>query len=252
MQALLDAIVDLVALVSPSKLQLIASSLRGLSEPSQLRGTDGLVGTATARDAVDRLLAAWAQTTVSGDEVAGMMLGASRARERIERELNVELVWTGPTTRFVPTRRTEQVLLDLIESAENDMFLVSFVAHDVPSVVKALNDASSRGVRLRMLLEASSSHGGSLNIDPAATMRACVPTAELYTWKEKTEPFVDGKVHAKVAIVDRARAFITSANLTGYALKDLEAGVAIHGGALPRTLHAHLQALIDVGVISRV
>jgi phosphatidylserine/phosphatidylglycerophosphate/cardiolipin synthase-like enzyme len=83
-------------------------------------------------------------------------------------------------------------------------------------------------------------------------MRGCVPSAEIYTWRQKPEPFVDGKVHAKVAVIDGARAFITSANLTGHALeKNMEAGVAIHGGPVPRTLRDHLEALIDVGVIGR-
>jgi len=252
MQALLDAIVDLVALVSPTKVGAVAGALRGISSPADAPGADSLVGTPAARASVVRLLEAWASTPANGDEVAGMLLGASEARRRVENELNVELVWTGPTTRFVATRRTEQVLLDMIRSAGKDLFLVSFVAYDVPSVVKAMNEASARSVRIRVLLEASTSHGGSLSVDPAATMRSCVPVAEIYTWKEKPEPFVDGKVHAKVAVVDGARAFITSANLTGYALeKNMEAGVAIHGGPVPRTLRSHLEALIDVGVIGR-
>jgi len=252
MQALMDAVVDLVALVSPAKVCTIAGALRGLANPSAAPTRNALADTPAARAAVSRVLTAWAQVQTSGDEVAGMLLGASEARQRVERELSVELVWTGPTTRFVPTRRTEQVLLDLIASADSDLFLVSFVAYDVPSVVKAMNEANARGVRIRVLLEASTSHGGSLNVDPAATMRSCVPSAEIYTWKEKPEPFVDGKVHAKVAVVDGARAFITSANLTGHALeKNMEAGVAIHGGPVPRTLRDHLEALIDVRVIGR-
>jgi len=250
MQALLDAVVDLVALVSPAKVSAVASALRGLSNPSQSPNPNTLADTPAARAAVERVVAAWGQVQASGDEVAGMLLGATEARLRVERELGVELVWTGPTTRFVPTRRTAQVLLDLIASATKDFFLVSFVAYDVPSVVTALNEAASRGVRLRILLEASTSHGGTLNYDPAATMRSRVPTAELFRWREKPEPFVDGKVHAKVAVVDCARAFITSANLTGHALeKNMEAGVLINGGPLPRTLHDHLCALIDVKVI---
>lgn len=252
MQALLDAILDLGALVSPAKVGAVAEALRGISSPADAPGADVLVGTPAARASVVRLLDAWAKTPASGDEVAGMLLGASEARRRVEKELNVELVWTGPTTRFVATRRTEQVLLDMIRGAEKDLFLVSFVAYDVPSVVKAMNEANARGVRIRVLLEASTSHGGSLSVDPVATMRRSVPSTEFYTWKEKPEPFVDGKVHAKVAIVDWARAFITSANLTGHALeKNMEAGVAIHGGPVPRTLRDHLEALIDVGVIGR-
>ena len=252
MQALLDAVVAIVALVSPAKVRTIASALRGLAMPDAAPAANTLVDTPAARAAVTRVLDAWAQVQASGDEVAGMLLGASEARLRVERELSVELVWTGPTTRFVPTRRTEQVLLDLIASAQADLFLVSFVAYDVRSVVTAMNEAASRAVRLRVLLEASTSHGGSLSIDPAAMMRARVPAADIYTWKEKPEPFVDGKVHAKVAVVDGARAFITSANLTGHALeKNMEAGVLVNGGPVPRTLGDHIQALIDVGVIAR-
>ena len=252
MQALLDAVVDLVALVSPAKVRTVASALRGLASPETAPAANTLVDTPAARTAVTRVVAAWAQGQASGDEVAGMLLGASDARFRVERELSVELVWTGPTTRFVPTRRTDQVLLDLIAGAKTDLFLVSFVAYDVRSVVTTMNEAASRGVRLRVLLEASTSHGGTLNYDPAATMRASVPAAELFTWKEKPEPFVDGKVHAKVAVVDGARAFITSANLTGHALeKNMEAGVLINGGPVPKTMSDHLQALIDVKVIAR-
>jgi cardiolipin synthase A/B len=182
-----------------------------------------------------------------------MLLGASEARVRAQRELNVELVWTGPTTGFVPTRRTEQVLIDLIRGAQTDLFLVSFVTYDVPGVAAAMTDAARRGVRVRVLLEASASHGGSLSVDPAATMRASVPAAEIFTWREKPEPFVDGKVHAKIAVVDGARAFITSANLTGHALeKNMEAGVLVHGGSVPTTLKEHLEALIDLKIVTRV
>lgn len=252
MQVLLDAIVDLVALVSPAKVRSIAGAIRGLDTPDAAPVVETLVGTPAARAAVGRVLTAWAQVRASGDEVAGVLLGACEARLRVERELSVELVWTGPTTRFVPTRRTEQVLLDLMVRAHADLFLVSFVTYDVPSVVTAMNDAAGRGVRLRVLLEASTRHGGSLNVDPAATMHASVPAAEIFTWKEKPEPFVDGKVHAKVAVVDASRAFITSANLTGHALeKNMEAGVLINGGPVPKTLRDHLQALIDVGVLGR-
>jgi cardiolipin synthase A/B len=250
MDELLDAVTDLVALASPGRIRAVAGKLRGLSEPQEAPPAYTLADTPPGRDAVAQILAAWATVHVSGDEVAGMLLGASWARLRVERELSIELVWTGPTTPFVPTRRTDQVLLDLIRSAQSDLFLVSFVAYSVGSVVKALNEASNRGVRVRVLLEASTTHGGSLDIDPAATMRASVPEAEIFTWKEKPEPFVEGKVHAKVAVVDGTRAFITSANLTAYALeKNMEAGVLVNGGPVPKTLADHLRALIDVGTI---
>ena len=252
MKDLLDAVVDLVALVSPAKVRVVADALRGVTGPNAAPTAKSLAGTPTARAAIARLVDAWSEVTATGDEVAGMLLGASEARRRVERELSVELVWTGPTTRFVPIRRTEQVLLDLIRSASEELFLVSFVAYDVPGVVNAMNDAALRGVRVRVLLEASTTHGGSLSVDPAAIMRVSVPSAQIYTWKEKEALFVDGKVHAKVAVIDGAKAFITSANLTGHALeKNMEAGGQIHGGPLPETLQNHLQALVDIGIIER-
>lgn len=253
MQALLDAVVDLVALVSPAKVRTVASALRGLATSNAAPNANTLADTQAARAAVARLLAAWGQEEASGDHIAGMLLGASEARTRVEREFSVELVWTGPTTRFVPTRRTEQVLLDLIASATADVFLVSFVAYDVHSVVTSMNDAARRGVRLRILIEASKDHGGTLDKDLVPMMRANIPSAELFTWKQRAEPFVDGKVHAKVAVVDGSRALITSANLTGHALeKNMEAGVLSNGGPVPKRLADHLQALIDVGVLGRV
>ena len=101
MQALLDAVVDLVALVSPAKVRTVASALRGLASPESAPNPSTLADTPAARAAVARVMAAWSgQGPTSGDEVAGMLVGASEARLRVERELSVELVWTGPTTRF--------------------------------------------------------------------------------------------------------------------------------------------------------
>ncbi len=253
MQGLLDAVVDFVALVSPAKVRIVASALRGLASPEAAPHANMLADTHSARTAVGRVLEEWARVQATGNEIAGLMLGASEARLRIERELNVELVWTGPTTRFVPTRRTEQVLLDLIACATSDIFLVSFVAYDIHSVVTALDEAVKRGVRIRLLIEASKDNGGTLDVDLVPRMRASVPASEIFTWKERGEPFLDGKVHAKAAVVDGVRAFVTSANLTGHALeRNMEVGILIHGGSVPKTLADHLQALIDVRMLERV
>ena len=133
MQALLDAVADLVALVSPTKVWDIASALRGISSPADAPNADPLIGAPIARASVVRLFKARAHTPASGDEIAGMLLGASAARQ-VERELNVELVWTKPTTRFVATCCTEQILLlDLIRGTGTDLLPVSFVSFPTSS-----------------------------------------------------------------------------------------------------------------------
>ena len=253
MEAMLIAATDLVALLSPSRIEALADRVRGFMSAERDGSLHQLVTTPAARPALERLIDTWKQTGISGDVLAGILVGAAHARQQAQRESSVELVWTGPTTPFVATRRTEQVLLDLISHAQSDLFLVSFVAYDVPSVVDALNAAAARGVDVRILLETSTSHGGSLSVDPIATMRRGVPSAASYVWIDRPAPFTEGRVHAKVAVADGNRAFLTSANLTGHALeKNMEAGVVISGGHIPTGLRAHLHALIETKVIRKV
>lgn len=253
MEAMLTAAMDLVVLLPPSKIEALANRVRGSGAAERDGSLNQIVTTPIARAALDRLIATWEQTGISGDVVAGILVGAAFARQRVQQESSVELVWTGPTTPFVATRRTEQVLLDLIQRAKSELFIVSFVAYDVPSVISAINSAINRGVDTRILVEASLTEGGSLPIDPVATMRRCVPSALLYSWNDRQYPFTNGRVHAKVAVADDTIAFITSANLTGHALeKNMEAGVLVVGGHIPSDLRDHLHALIQTKIIHPV
>lgn len=253
MRPLLNTVTELVALLPPSKIEAIAFRLRGAAPGDRDRSLHQIVGTPAARAALDSLIATWGQSALPGDVVAGILIGAAHARLQTQRDSSVELVWTGPTTPYVPTRRTEQVLLDLIQGAKSELFIVSFVAYDVPSIITAINSAIDRGVETRILVEASLTQGGSLLVDPVATMRSCVPSALLYAWTERPHPFTNGRVHAKVAVADDRAAFLTSANLTGHALeKNMEAGVLVTGGHVPASLQSHLRALIETKVIHRV
>lgn len=253
MGPLLNAVSQLVTLLSPSKVEAIAARLRGTGPKERDRSLHLLVGTPAARAVLDSFITAWEQSELPGDVVAGILVGATHTRLQAQRDSNVELVWTGPTTPFVATRRTEQVLLDLVQHAKSELFIVSFVAYDVPSVVRAINAAIDRGVETRILIEASSANGGSLPVDPVATMRSCVPSALLYAWTDRPHPFTNGRVHAKVAVADERTAFLTSANLTGHALeKNMEAGILVTGGHVPASLRAHLHALIKTRVIRSV
>lgn len=157
----------------------------------------------------------------------------------------------GVTRPIVSARRTEQALLQVINAAEQTLFITSFVAYDVSTIVKALNAASDRGVVISMLLELSQDHGGSITFDAIGKMRMLVPAARLYAWRDKADPFSDGRVHAKVAVADGRLCFITSANLTGHAMeKNMEAGVLISGGRIAKLLDDHLRSLVDTKVIS--
>lgn len=196
---------------------------------------------------------AWQTNPVSAEVVASMLLAAGHVFTTAANQQSTELVWTGPTTPFVSARRTEQALLQVINATERALFITSFVAYDVSTIVKALNAAAERGVVVSILLELSEAHGGNISFDAIGKIGSFVPFAVLYVWRDKADQFAGGSVHSKVAVADGRLCFITSANLTGYAMeKNMEAGVLISGGMIPSMLESHLRSLVDTKVISPI
>ena len=253
MKELLDSVAALITLVSPEKVEVIAARIRQTDELKSRLALSGVVGTPIASAIIEQLVDAWQSNPVTPDELAAMLLAASHVFAKTTAQQSTELVWTGPTTPFISARRTEQVLLQVINAAKSTLFITSFVAYDVSSIVKALNDASDRGVIISMLLESSKAHGGSVTIDVIGKMKTLVPAARIYAWQKKAGQFSEGSVHAKVAVADESICFITSANLTGFAMeKNMEAGILVSGGQLPSLLERHLNALVIADVISLV
>lgn len=253
MERLLEAVTAVVCLLSPEKVRALAGVVRKIDYAKAYAALSDVVSTATAKEAVERLVDAWGSTLVGSGELAVMLLAAGHVFESVSKHQSAELVWTGPTTPFVSARRTEQALLQVIGAAKLTLFVTSFVAYDVTTIVKALNDASRRGVSISMLLESSQNHGGSISFDVIGKMRTLVPAVKLYAWRDRAALFADGRVHAKIAVADGEVCFVTSANLTGHAMEqNMEAGVLIRGGPTPRLLHEHLQALVDTKTVSSV
>ena len=253
MDALIGSIIELVANTPPDKIAQLADAIRRLPPVAIPHALDGWATNPGAQSRLGKLVSAWQLGTIPPIELAGMLMGASAAYHQAKAEQEVELVWTGPSSKLIATRKTEQALLQVIEAAENRLFMTSFVAYDVGSIMKALERAVSKGVEVSMLLEASDKHGGTVSIDAIAKMKAAIPSSRIYSWVDKDAGFSGGKVHAKVAVADEYFCFISSANLTGHAMeKNMEAGVLIKGGTTPRSLHRHLEALETTHVIKRV
>lgn len=253
MEKLLDAVTTLVWLVSPEKVGAISSRIRRTDISKAVGALSDVVSTPAAAEVVDQLIDAWRGSTVSAEALASMLLAAGHVFTKTTSQQSTELVWTGPTTPFVSARRTEQALLQVINSAEQALFVTSFVAYDVSTIVKALNAAAGRGVDIFILLEQSKDQGGSISFDAIGSIKVLVPAAKLFAWNNKSATFDGGSVHAKVAVADDKICFITSANLTGHAMeKNMEAGVLVSGGGIPRALADHLQALIGTRVVSAV
>ncbi len=74
---------------------------------------------------VKRLLAVWVQhPQISGPELGAALAGAAFAHDLARRNQAMELVLSGPSSAHVHARRTDQVLIDLINGAERSLVLV--------------------------------------------------------------------------------------------------------------------------------
>ena len=243
MDELWAVIAELAIDASPARIESAASAVARLDGPASARIARPAFGPNLSPGLWTRFERAWqAEPAMSAPQVAAALRGGAQVGRLLEGGQHFSLVWTGPTTEFVPVRSTEQVMLEIIHRARTSLFLVSFVNFGAATIVSALNDAAARGVGIRLLLEESKG--------AAKKMKAAVPTAVVYIWDEEAKLEAGSpkgaSVHAKCVVADGEEALITSANLTNYALeKNMELGVHIMGGREPRMLNEHLKALVD-------
>ena len=245
---LVTAVTSTVRALPEDQIELVAAALYRLDAPgpATLQALYELVPTEPYRAAVDRLLAAWKETPgTSGAGVALALRAAKTSHRSARAESQVEIVWTGPEGD-VDVRLTYAVLIEVIRTAVRRLILVSFAAYRVEEVVEALHQAANRGVEIRLILDAGTE-----------AVRAFEASGRIvvYTWPPTLLPEHDpdhASLHAKAAIADDKVAFVTSANLTGYALdRNMELGLLVRGAEVPRLLADHFDGLIDRGVLVR-
>lgn len=248
MKALSDAVAQIALEVHPDRIKAICSGL--VLSPkdsifSVVRSGLGAAFSPRLMHEFEAALTATPQVTVG--ELSAMFRASATTAAFAAGASSLELVWTGPGTGMVPVRHTAQVLTGLIDEAREQLFLVSFVAYNVGTVVGALARAIQRGVLTRVLLERSKEHGGNVTVDSIAMLKQQLSGAQLYEWDKTSGDFTQSaSVHAKCAVADGAVAFVTSANLTEAAMeRNMELGILVRGGHLPRLLNQHLAALID-------
>lgn len=252
MTKLLEIVVDLVAQLSKDRIDGFARRIGSSPSVSLSALVADFPSTPTVKGALELLVEEAQKSDIHHSELAAMLSAASYAYSKAREEQSTELVWTGPTTEYVSPRRTEQVLLEVIQSAKEKLFIVSFVAYVIPSIMEALTSKIARNVEVSMLLELSEEHGGAVRGDSLGRMSAALPGVKLYLWKGR-DTFQGGRVHAKIAVADEKICFVSSANLTGYAMdKNIEAGILLRGGGVPSTIHRHLNSLITTRIIDPV
>ena len=205
------------------------------------------------RRVVAELLSIWQQDQNNWNRcsLAAALSSAAYSVAQIRQALNIELVWTCPETNDASFRRTDQVLLQLIRDAQDELTLISFAIYKIPEIAQALKAAVNRGVKVRLIAETPESGEGKVSFGvKAAWGIEIIRQAQVFIWPKKNRP-VDregkyGSLHVKAAIGDRRYLFITSANLTEYAFTlNMEMGLLVENEELTIQVIKQIDRLIQ-------
>jgi phosphatidylserine/phosphatidylglycerophosphate/cardiolipin synthase-like enzyme len=257
-EALAREVARAAAKLGPGQLSALIAALSGVATPAEPGGRSKVVGAVKAPafgDVAGRLFDAWAASDdgLTGPGVA-LALDAVRISAERRAEPTVSLVVTGPTTQQVPTGSIFSALKDVIRAAEQRLIIVTFAAYKIGDLIEELTAAVERGVEVTLILETDKAGGGTLTFDAKKAFADLNGKARFYVWPPEKRPGIDGgkaSMHAKAAIADDGVALVTSANLTDRAVSDnLELGVLIRGGDVPRRLGAHFRELIAAEVLA--
>lgn len=212
------------------------------------------------RQIVTDLLKIWQAeaSNVSAEAIAVALSMAAYCEEEAQKNLSLEIVWTGPEGSSVPIRRTEQVLLQLIQQAKQELTIVSFAIYKVPEIAQALIIAIDRGVDVKIIAETPEPNQEPVPFGVKAGLgKEVADRANIYIWdRDKRPKDAEGRcgsLHIKCAICDRQHLFITSANLTGYALSiNMEMGILVHSHELTNQVVNHFDQLIRQDILVKI
>jgi phosphatidylserine/phosphatidylglycerophosphate/cardiolipin synthase-like enzyme len=222
--------------------QLASAAARGAPGVHQLRATAANVA---MRTACDSLIARLAETEPA--YLAGVLSGAARAVERARQHQTVKVVWTGPESPMHGTRLTAATVIELIDSAHQEILLVSYATQTEPTIRDALATAVARGVSVTLLAERPEDNPA---YSSAKVPFPALPALRLH-WPASARPH-GSSLHAKIIVVDDRVALVGSANLTSRAMEDnLECGILLRGGPHPHAIRNHITELYLAGVLRR-
>jgi phosphatidylserine/phosphatidylglycerophosphate/cardiolipin synthase-like enzyme len=187
--------------------------------------------------------------------VAAALLAASESERGHGESQSVELAWTGPDVGVVPLRRTEQAILQVIDSASTRLLVVSYAVYNIPRIGDALVRAADRGVTINVLVESPDRTEGRKAYNTLSALGSVVASrCGVYVWpiegRFRGGSGKPGLLHVKCVVADGRWLFLSSANLTEYAFTiNMELGVLISGGPIPGRIEAHFERMIETGLL---
>ena len=217
---------------------------------------------ASTDEGLRQSIAAWGVSTAA----TVLRAVASERRASIQTmDRRLELVWTGPERDGTATRDTAVAVRDLFLAARHDVLVAGYALFNARAIFEPLAQrmASTPTMRVRLVLNVGLDGPGSTADEALATFRR---TFKSHHWPDAPMPAVyydpralsaggtmRAVMHAKCVIVDGARCFLTSANLTEAAqVRNIELGVIINDSVWCSGVLTQFDDLIAQGALRQL
>ena len=176
----------------------------------------------------------------------------------------MELVLSGPVVEGVEMRDTAAVFASLMREAREEVLVTSFVACFARELLGPLADFLDADSSRKATIVLNFQRGSDTTIESELAARladdfwtkqwppsARRPTLCYDPRGLALERDARATMHAKVVVIDRRKAFVTSANLTANAQgKNIELGVLVDHEPIAARIASHFEVLQARGVLS--
>lgn len=212
------------------------------------------------QDRVQRFIAEWQSLPQPPmpAEMAQLLPAVSDALIYQRRKQKVDLTWTGPHSAQFSLRRTDQALLELISAAQERILIVSFAVYKATNILSALEQAADRGIEITIVLESPDVSEGKLAYNTLRALGVSLrEKSKVFIWpaakRASTPEGKIGSLHAKIGVVDGKSLYLSSANLTDYAMTiNMEMGLLLANPEIASQIEQHFDDLIAQQVLMEV
>ncbi len=178
----------------------------------------------------------------------------------------VDLVWTGPETPEAPSRDTGAVVRELFLSAREHLLVAGYAVYQGKDVFRTLAERMDEHPDLKVEMYLDIQRGYKDTTIAEDLVRRFAHRFKTEQWPGtrfpelyynprslEMDPKQKAALHAKCVVVDRAVAFVSSANFTEAAQnRNIEVGALIKSPAYATRLVHHFQALAAAGLLCAI
>jgi phosphatidylserine/phosphatidylglycerophosphate/cardiolipin synthase-like enzyme len=193
------------------------------------------------------------------------LLWLDRLQRPVAEDL-IDLVWTGPEAQGIVNRDTAVVVRELFQNARESVIVVGYAVYQGHMVFKTLAERMDQNPNLsvRMFLDIQRVFDDQSSL--SEQVRRFAERFRQQQWPGnrlpilyydprslETDHTLRASLHAKCIIVDKERAFVSSANFTEAAqTKNIEVGVILGSAAFACKLAEHFEVLASAGIVRLV